>query len=82
MHFSWVQIKMRKQNLISKFFVLLIANGTIINVHGRKNIHINLDLTTDLTYSFYVCDISCAILKIGFLQNFNLKFDLRESSFY
>lgn len=54
------------------------ANGTSINVYGRKSISVNFGLRRNFTFSFYICDVSCAILGADFLYQFNLSPDLRK----
>ncbi|GFT40580.1 transposon Tf2-9 polyprotein [Trichonephila clavipes] len=54
------------------------ANGTNINVYGRKSITVNFGLRRNFTYSFYVCNVSSAIIGADFLYQFNLSPDLRH----
>ncbi|GFW20729.1 transposon Tf2-11 polyprotein [Trichonephila clavipes] len=54
------------------------ANGTNINVYGRKSITVNFGLRRNFTYSFYVCNVSSAIIGAAFLYQFNLSPDLRH----
>ncbi|GFX04297.1 transposon Ty3-I Gag-Pol polyprotein [Trichonephila clavipes] len=54
------------------------ANGTNINVYGRKSITVNFCLRRNFTYSFYVCNVSSAIIGADFLYQFNLSPDLRH----
>ncbi|GFU76130.1 hypothetical protein TNCV_4120511 [Trichonephila clavipes] len=54
------------------------ANGTNINVYGRKSITVNFGLRRNFTYSFYVCNLSSAIIGADFLYQFNLSPDLRH----
>ncbi|GFV25524.1 transposon Ty3-I Gag-Pol polyprotein [Trichonephila clavipes] len=55
------------------------ANGTNINVYGRKFITVNFGLRRNFTYSFYVCNVSSAIIGADFfLYQFNLSPDLRH----
>ncbi|GFX74013.1 transposon Tf2-9 polyprotein [Trichonephila clavipes] len=54
------------------------ANGTNINVYGRKFITVNFGLRRNFTYSFYVCNVSSAIIGAEFLYQFNLSPDLRH----
>lgn len=54
------------------------ANGTSINVYGRKSITVNLGLRRNFTFSFYVCNVTCSIIGADFLYTFNLSPDLRN----
>ncbi|GFV60662.1 transposon Ty3-I Gag-Pol polyprotein [Trichonephila clavipes] len=54
------------------------ANGTNINVYGRKFITVNFGLRRNFTYSFYVCNVSSAIIGAFFWYQFNLSPDLRH----
>ncbi|GFX98981.1 transposon Tf2-9 polyprotein [Trichonephila clavipes] len=54
------------------------TNGTNINVFGRKSITVNFGLRRNFTYSFYVCNVSSAIIGADFLYQFNLSPDLRH----
>lgn len=68
--------KKEKQNPVIQTF--RAANGTLINVYGRKNLTLNLGLRRSFSFSFYICDISCSIIGADFLYNFNLAPDLRN----
>ncbi|GFX38662.1 retrovirus-related Pol polyprotein from transposon 412 [Trichonephila clavipes] len=54
------------------------ANGTNINVYGRKSITVNFGLRRNFTYSFYVYNVSSAIIGADFLYQFSLSPDLRH----
>ena len=56
----------------------LAANGTKIDVYGRKLLSIDLGLRRKFTYPFFICNVSTAILGADFLHEFNLKPDLRK----
>lgn len=54
------------------------ANGTTINVYGRKSITVNFGLRRNFTFSFYICNVTSSIVGADFLYCFNLSPDLRK----
>lgn len=58
------------------------ANGTKINVFGKKLITLNLGLRRTFTFPFYICDIKNSIIGADFLYFFNLKPDIRNKKLF
>lgn len=55
---------------------LFAANGSPINVYGKKTLKLNLNLRRELIWTFRVAQVNTAIIGADFLQHYKLSVDL------
>ncbi|GFY34525.1 hypothetical protein TNCV_2822111 [Trichonephila clavipes] len=72
--------KTLKQSSPVKTFIA--ANGTPIQVYGRKLMSLDLGLRRNFVFPFFICNVSNAIIDTDFLHYFNIKPDLRNRTLF
>ncbi|GFV78756.1 transposon Ty3-G Gag-Pol polyprotein [Trichonephila clavipes] len=60
----------------------IAANGTPIQVYGRKLTSLDLGLRRNFVFPFFICNVSNAIIGADFLHYFNIKPDLRNRTLF
>ncbi|GFW77098.1 retrovirus-related Pol polyprotein from transposon opus [Trichonephila clavipes] len=60
----------------------IVANGTPIQVCGRKLMSLDLGLRRNFVFPFFICNVSNAIIGTDFLHYFNIKPDLRNRTLF
>ncbi|GFV66458.1 peptidase A2 domain-containing protein [Trichonephila clavipes] len=60
----------------------IAANGTPIQVYGRKLMSLDLGLRRNFVFPFFICNVSNAIFGADFLHYFNIKPDLRNRTLF